>query len=37
MKKTEKRTFRVPHQLIIMLAIAAIATLATYVLSLIHI
>ncbi len=31
MKKTEKRTFRVPHQLIIMLAIAAIATLATYV------
>ena len=24
MKKTEKRTFRVPHQLIIMLAIAAI-------------
>lgn len=31
MKKTEKRTFRVPHQLIIMLAIAAIATLATYI------
>lgn len=31
MKKTEKRAFRVPHQLIIMLAIAAIATLATYV------
>lgn len=31
MKKTEKRTFRVPHQLIIMLAIAAIAMLATYV------
>lgn len=31
MKKMEKRTFRVPHQLIIMLAIAAIATLATYI------
>lgn len=31
MEKTEKKRFHVPHQLIIMLIIAAIATLATYV------
>lgn len=31
MSTTEKKKFRVPHQLIIMLAIAAIATLATYI------
>ena len=31
MEKTKKKQFRVPHQLIIMIIIAAIATLATYV------
>lgn len=31
MGKSEKKAFRVPHQLIIMLAIAAIATIATYI------
>lgn len=31
MEQTKKKTFRVPHQLIIMITIAAIATLATYI------
>ena len=31
MSKLEKKTFHVPHQLIIMFAIAALATLATYI------
>lgn len=31
MEQTKKKAFRVPHQLIIMITIAAIATLATYI------
>lgn len=31
MSKSKKKTFHVPHQLIIMLAIAVVATLATYI------